>query len=174
MMIMSTLALFVLGFIVAYGVSYYPGAFFRYLHSGAAACMGLVDFLMGLVLAGFAAFAAGAFFTWLVRAVSSSVLESTGFTFALIFTEFVSIVCVLVSMSNAYERIRPATRFTLLAPEHPGSTWIETHYKELRAQQWVAADADGILAFDCRVEVVLARLQDLGLNGEHVALAFLE
>lgn len=173
-MIMSTLALFVLGFIVAYGVSYYPGAFFRQIHSRAAASMRLADFLMGLVLAAFAAMAAGAFFTWLVRAVSSPLLESLGFTFALLLTEFVSIVLVMMSMGQAYERIRPATRVTLLAPEHPGSIWIETHYGELRAQLWVAADADGILAFDRRVEVVLARLQDLGLNGEHAALAYLE
>ncbi|HEY9774450.1 MAG TPA: hypothetical protein V6C81_11665 [Planktothrix sp.] len=52
------------------------------------------------------------------------------------------------------------------------SVWLSNHYDELPTNEWVAATKDGLIARAASVDVVLAKVKELGIDLDDVATMF--
>lgn len=57
-------------------------------------------------------------------------------------------------------------------PRHPGSTWIDENYDTLPANQWVAADKNGLVDHDSNFELLLKKVESKGIDSSEVVFMF--
>jgi hypothetical protein len=56
---------------------------------------------------------------------------------------------------------------------HPGSVWIDNNRGSLPDNEWVAADASGLVASDPSIDNLMAKIRDKHLDPVEVAIAFI-
>lgn len=56
---------------------------------------------------------------------------------------------------------------------HPGSLWINQNRNSLPNDEWVAANANGLVDHDPNITVLMNRLKARGITYDSVALAFI-
>lgn len=67
---------------------------------------------------------------------------------------------------------RQSTRPPAAPARHPGLVWLESHWNALPNNQWVAADASGLVAHSASFDDVVADLRRRGLDTSNVAFTF--
>ena len=58
---------------------------------------------------------------------------------------------------------------------HPGSLWIEANWAVLELSynnEWIAADAGGVVAHDASIDEVIRTIQSRGLKTEDVCFSY--